>query len=55
MYIDKLDEYEVVDATEGEALQGKESETADRSEKVYEAWKAPGNHSKSFVRVPRMT
>ena len=47
VYIDNLDEYEVVDATVGEALQGKESDTADRSEKVYEAWQAPGNRSKS--------
>ena len=55
VYIDNLDEYEVVDTASGGALEGKESETACRSEEVYEAWKAPGNRSKSFVRVPRMT
>ena len=49
VYIDNLDEYEVVGSAEGETLRGQESETADRSEKIYEAWKAPGNRSKSFV------
>ena len=43
LYIDNLDEYEVVDAAAGEGMKGQESETADRSEKVYEAWKVPGN------------
>jgi hypothetical protein len=55
IYIDNLDEYEVIDAMDQAELEGTISPLAERFESLYGAWAAPGNPSKNFERVPVMT
>ena len=55
IYIDNLDEYEVVDIEVAETLTGMESPCAERSESFYEALGTPGNAKKNFQRVDVMT